>query len=116
GRMHPAVRQILRDRMHRGGDAQIEIVSRPMSRRQTAARWNRDDAGAIVANREARTEAGLSPAEANHLVVRRPLQKRVVGRVKDDHAATALDIALERLLALGGPAQSIGLVSAVEVH
>ena len=61
-----------------------------------------DDLAALV-DRQPVAETGIAPAQADHLVVRRPVGERVIGCVDDRQSAPLGDVLLERLADLRRP-------------
>src|SRR5690606_10144413 len=70
------------------------IETRPMTRALAFA-GHETLQPAVIAHGDRRPEGTIPPAEADHLVVRRPIRKRVVARVPDVKSAAALHIAPE---------------------
>ena len=62
---------------------------------EAASFRNRHD-GAVVADSQAGTEIGITPPEADHLVVSLPIQKRIVGGMQNHRTAAGAHILFER--------------------
>jgi hypothetical protein len=74
-----------------------------------------DHDGAVVRDSETGAEIGVTPAQADHVVISGPVQECVVGSVVDDEASSASDIRLHLLLDALGPLDSVVRVATVEI-
>ena len=91
----------------------LKFMAGTMSRRQ--ARALRDRHSFLVHYRNAGAKGFVAPPQAKHLVVLRPLQESVVGRM-ENHQTSALPYKLlQRNLHLTWPAFAVSQVPAIEV-
>ncbi len=107
-RMQPLIWQIFSDGVMMIEHDDGEIVPGAMTGRQTFAL--RDDNDFLIGrDGQSFAEGGIAPAEADHFVVFGPVEKGVVGGVKDDEAASVTDICDESFFDFGRPACAGGV-------
>src|SRR5207237_94751 len=70
---------------------------------------------AVGTDRDAASERGETPAEADHVVVGRPFEKGVVSGVIDHEAASVAYVRFEGALGFGGPSGSGFEMASVEI-
>ena len=77
-----------------------EVAFFGMARFEALAGGEGEEWGVVVDD-EGGSEGGFAPAEADHVVVRRPVQKSIVRGVVHDEAAAIVDVADEDLSTSG---------------
>src|SRR5271165_2523137 len=91
----------------------LEVMTRAVTGIGAAASGNGDDL--VLHNSEARTKRFIAPAEADHPVVLRPLEKGVVRRVINNQATAAADVSFVGLFGVARPASALWRMTAIEV-
>src|ERR1017187_8294287 len=114
GGLHPGAGQSARDRMARVQHVHLETVPRPVPGIEARSLWNAHDL-TFGRDHQAGPKALVAPPQADHVVIRAPVEKRIVRGVVDHQAAAPADVFFESLLDPPGPANPGVSLPAVEV-
>src|SRR5580704_4257654 len=114
GGLHPGSRQSARNRMLCVEDMYLKGMPRPVPRIETCTLRNSYDAS-FVRDHQAGPEAFVAPPQADHIVICRPFEERIVGGVIDHQAAARSYVILESLLDPPGPSNAGAGMPAVEI-
>src|SRR5271157_2266177 len=97
GGLHPGAGQSARDRMPGVQHMHREGMPRPVPWTETRSLRSSHHLS-FVRDHQAWSEVLVAPPQANHVVIRAPVEKRIVRGVEDDQAAAASYVFFERPL------------------